>query len=177
MINICKRGFLALSMSAGLAAGAAWADSPLGEINIELRANVVDYSCYVETGDDNKTVQLGTWPTKQLRTAGSTTQSIPFTLKLNGCPPGAASITFSGKKADGNSELLALNDASGATNVAVELRNKDKTRLPLDRASQEVAVNANGDATLTFFANFIALADNPQPGKADADATFMINYY
>ncbi|WP_435955402.1 fimbria assembly protein [Dryocola sp. BD626] len=166
-----------IALLAALAAGPASADSPLGEINIELHGTVVDYACYVETGQDNKTVQLGTWPTKQLRTAGSTTQSIPFTVKLNGCPPGSASITFSGKNVAGNPALLALNDASSATNVAVQLRDKDKTQLPLDQASQDVAVDANGDATLSFYANYIAIADNPQPGKADADATFMINYY
>lgn len=168
---------LALCLAAGLAAGSAWADSPLGEVNIELRGNVVDYSCYVETGSDNKTVQLGSWPTRQLRTTGSTTQSMPFTLKLNGCPPGSASITFSGQSAGGNPALLALNDASSATNIAVQLRDKDNAPLSLDHASQDVAVDANGNASLTFYANYIALADNPQPGKADADATFMINYY
>lgn len=176
MTNMHSLRLLAIFLVAGLGAGSARADSPLGEINIELRGNVVDYSCYVETGDDNKTVQLGTWPTKQLRTTGSTTQSMPFTLKLNGCPPGSASITFTGKKIDGNPGLLALNGTSSATNVAVELRDKDKTQLPLDRASQDVPVDANGNASLTFFANYIAVADNPQPGKADADATFMINY-
>ncbi|RJT21490.1 fimbriae assembly protein [Buttiauxella izardii] len=155
----------------------AQAGSSLGEVNIELRGNVVDFSCYVEIGDENKTVQLGRWPTKELRTVGSTTQSMPFTLKLNGCPPGAASITFSGKQAAGNPGLLGLNDSSGATNVAIELRDKDKTPLPLEQASQDVAVDANGNAVLNFFANYIALADNPQAGQANADATFMINYY
>ncbi|MCT4705374.1 fimbria assembly protein [Enterobacteriaceae bacterium H11S18] len=166
-----------LVLAAGGASLNAGADSSLGEINIELRGNVVDYSCYVETGSDSKTVQLGTWPTKQLSTVGSTTQSMPFTLKLNGCPPGSASITFSGKTASGNPALLALNGTSSAKNVAVQLRDKDKTQLPLEQASQDVAVDAQGNATLTFYANYIALADNPQPGKADADATFMINYY
>jgi minor fimbrial subunit len=177
MTNRYSSRRLALCLLIGLAAGNARADSPLGEINIELRGNVVDYSCYVETGDDNKTVQLGTWPTRQLRTAGSRTQSMPFTLKLKGCPPGSASITFSGKNVAGHPGLLALSDTSSATNIAVELRDGDKSELPLDRASQDVAVDANGDAALTFFAGYIALADNPQPGKADAEATFMINYY
>lgn len=172
-----RNNALLILLFAGMVVSQAQADSPLGEVNIELRGNVVDFSCYVETADENKTVQLGRWPTKQLRTAGSTTQSMPFTLKLNGCPPGAASITFSGKQASGNPGLLALIDESGATNVAVELLDKDKTRLPLEQASQDVAVDANGNAVLTFFANYIALADNPQPGLANADATFMINYY
>lgn len=177
MTKFYRGAFLALSVLNAFMSCPVRADSPLGEINIELRGNVVDYSCYVETGSDNKTVQLGTWPTKQLRTAGSTTQSMPFSLKLNGCPPGSASITFSGNNAQGDPGLLALNTASSATRVAVELRDKDKTRLPLGQASQDVVVDANGNVTLIFFANYIALADNPQPGKADAEATFMINYY
>ncbi|MCT4714799.1 fimbria assembly protein [Enterobacteriaceae bacterium H18W14] len=177
MTKFYRASFLALTVLAALVPYRARAASPLGEINIELRGNVVDYSCYVETGDDNKTVQLGTWPTRQLRTTGSTTQSMPFTLKLKGCPPGSVSITFTGKSVADNPDLLALNATSGATNIAVELRNEDKTRLALESASKDVTADVNGNAALTFFANYIALADNPQPGRADAEATFMINYY
>nr|WP_232012409.1 fimbria assembly protein [Cedecea lapagei] len=151
------------------------ADSPLGEINVELRGNIVDYTCVVETSSDNKTVKMGSWPTKQLRTAGSTTQAMPFNLKLTGCPPsGTASITFTGKNnGDG---LLALNTASTAKNVAIELLDEDKTRLLLDNASKEMQVDANGDVTMRFWANYIATADNPDAGLANADATFLINY-
>jgi minor fimbrial subunit len=152
------------------------ASTPLGEINIELRGNVVDFTCVVDAGDSDKTVPLGRWPTKQLRQAGSTTSEIPFSLKLTGCPPGAASITFSGTPDTQDSTLLKLNGSSQASNVAVEIRDKDRTRLPLEQASQEVVVDALGNATLQFFANYIATANDPQPGVADADATFMINY-
>ncbi len=148
----------------------------LGEINIELYGNIVDFTCVAEGSDSDKTVTLGTWPTKQLSTAGSRTQPVPFTLKLTGCPPGSASITFSGKAEGSDNSLLALNDASAARNVAVEIRDRDKTRLALQQASQVVAVDAGGNAELSFYANYIATADNPQPGRADADATFMINY-
>lgn len=154
----------------------AQASTALGEINIELYGNIVDFTCVVESSDSDKSVTLGTWPTKQLSAAGSKTQAVPFTLKLTGCPPGAASITFSGKTDAHDSELLSLNDASQASNVAVEILDRDKTRLALQQASQEVIVDAQGDATLEFYANYIATADNPLPGRADADATFMINY-
>ena len=149
----------------------AQADTALGEINIRLYGNIV-----AEGSDSDKTVTLGTWPTKQLSTTGSRTQPMPFTLKLTGCPPGAASITFSGKADGSNNGLLALNDASTASRVAVEIRDADKTRLALQQASQPVSVDAQGNATLSFYANYIATADNPQPGRADADVTFMINY-
>jgi len=168
-------------LTCALAAGALWlplaqAANPLGEINIQLYGNVVDFTCVAEGSDANKTVPLGTWATKQLKTAGSKTQAMPFTLKLTGCPPGAASITFSGKTNAQDTQLLALNDASNATNVAVEILDGDKTRLPLLQASREVVIDANGDAELSFYAHYIATANNPQPGRADADATFMINY-
>ncbi|NDO83648.1 adhesin [Citrobacter sp. NCU1] len=151
------------------------AESSLGEINIELRGNVVDFTCAVIAGDSNKTVELGTWPTKQLRTTGDTTQPIPFSLKLEGCPPGSASMTFSGTPAPGTS-LLALDDTVMAQKVAIEIRYSDRNRLPLEQASQSVSIDENGNATLTFFANYIAIADGVQPGTAKADATFMINY-
>ncbi|AUJ82619.1 fimbria assembly protein [Enterobacter cancerogenus] len=154
----------------------AGANTALGEINIQLYGNIVDFTCVAEGSDSDKTVPLGTWPTKQLRTTGSRTQPMPFTLKLTGCPPGAASITFSGKADGSDNSLLGLNEASDATHVAVEIRDRDKTRLALEQASQPVTVDALGNAELAFYANYIATADNPQPGRADADATFMINY-
>lgn len=172
-----QRRFLLVAMAlACMSSGGALADTPLGEINIELYGNIVDFTCVAEGSDSDKSVTLGTWPTKQLNTAGSRTQAMPFTLKLTGCPPGAASITFSGKTDPQDPELLALNDASQASNVAVEIRDRDKTRLPLQQASQDVVVDAQGNAVLDFYANYIATANNPQPGRADADATFMINY-
>lgn len=157
-------------------ASGALAANALGEINIELYGNIVDFTCVAEGSDSDKSVTLGTWPTKQLSTTGSRTQAMPFSLKLTGCPPGAASVTFSGKTDTHDPELLALNDASQASNVAVEIRDRDKTRLPLQQASQDVVVDAQGNAVLDFYANYIATANNPQPGRADADATFMINY-
>nr|WP_230352307.1 fimbria assembly protein [Lelliottia sp. WAP21] len=165
-----------LMLALTLVSSATQANSSLGQVNIKLYGTIVDFTCVAEGNDSNKSVTLGTWPTKQLNTTGSRTQAMPFTLKLTGCPPGAASITFSGKADAQDNELLALNDASKASHVAVEIRDSDKTRLPLQQASRDVAIDAQGNAVLAFYANYIATADNPQPGRADADATFMINY-
>ncbi|MGO3911773.1 fimbria assembly protein [Huaxiibacter chinensis] len=165
-----------LTLALMVASSATQANSSLGQVNIKLYGTVVDFTCVAEGNDSNKSVTLGTWPTKQLSKTGNRTQAMPFTLKLTGCPPGAASITFSGKADAQDSELLALNDASQASRVAVEIRDSDKTRLPLQQASRNVAIDAQGNAVLAFYANYIATADNPQPGRADADATFMINY-
>ncbi|WP_342325607.1 fimbria assembly protein [Kosakonia sp. BYX6] len=149
----------------------AWAD-----INIELRATVVNIACSVVSSDSNKTVDLGHWPTKQLKTAGSTTPPVPFSLRLKGCPPGSASITFSGKKAS-STGLLALSDSVMAQKVAIELRDGNRVSLALEAASQAIPVDKNGNTVLHFYANYIALVDNPTPGIAKSDATFTLNYY
>lgn len=171
-----KKTLIRLALAIGLVSHQAQADTPLGEINIELTGNVVDYSCVVEAGDSDKVVELGRWATKQLRNSGSTTSLAPFQLRLTGCPPGSASITFTGKSDDSDPGLLALNGSSAASRVAVELRDADRSRLPLQQASRAVAVDDKGDTTLQFYANYISTADDPHPGKADADATFLINY-
>ncbi|CEC48703.1 fimbria-like protein FimF precursor [Salmonella enterica subsp. enterica serovar Paratyphi A] len=58
------------------------ANSSLGEVNIELRGNVVDFTCAVVAGDSNKSVNLGTWPTKQLHAAGDATQPVAFSIAV-----------------------------------------------------------------------------------------------
>lgn len=45
------------------------AASSLGEINIELRGNVVDFTCAVIAGDSNKSVELGTGRQSSFRPA------------------------------------------------------------------------------------------------------------
>ena len=152
-----------------------WAVDPLGTININLHGNVVDFSCTVNTADIDKTVDLGRWPTTQLLNAGDTTALVPFSLRLEGCPPGSVAILFTGTPAS-DANLLALDDPAMAQTVAIELRNSDRSRLALGEASPTEEVDANGNVTLNFFANYRALASGVRPGVAKADAIFMINY-
>ncbi len=65
----------------------AHAETALGEINIQLYGNIVDFTCVAEGTTAIKPSRSAP-PTKQLRTTGSRTQPVPFTLKLTGCPPG-----------------------------------------------------------------------------------------
>lgn len=170
-----KRQILGIALLAGLGTAQA-VNSPLGEINIRLKGNVVDYACMVQAQDSDKVVPLGSWSTRQLTGDGSTTSLVPFTLRLTGCPPGSASLTFAGNSPSGHDGLLALNSVSTATQVAIELHDSDRQRLPLRQISRPVEIDANGDATLKFYANYISLAQNPTAGSANADATFVINY-
>ncbi len=57
-----------------------------------------------------------------------------------------------------DTNLLALDDPAMAQTVAIELRNSDRSRLALGEASPTEEVDANGNVTLNFFANYRALA-------------------
>lgn len=147
----------------------------ISEVNIELTGNIIDTSCII-SGSSEKTVELGKWATKQLPTAGSSTQAVAFTLQLTSCPSGSAVVIFTGTPDNVNPELLALNGSSTAQNVAIEIRDKDRSRLPLQQQSQDVSIDANGDASLLFYANYIATGGNITAGSANGDVTFSITY-
>ncbi|MDF7758752.1 fimbria assembly protein [Kosakonia cowanii] len=163
--------FLCFILLLGCAASAADAQT-----NIELRGTVIHAGCAVESSDRHKTVSLGRWPVRQLQMAGNITTPVAFSLRLKGCPPGSVSITFSGKAAS-NSGWLALSDNKMAHQVAIQLRDHDLSPLELETPSQVMLVDGNGNSLLQFFANYIALVNNPTAGIAKADATFTINYY
>jgi len=146
------------------------------QTNLELRGVVIHAGCAVESSDSHKTVSLGRWPVRQLQLAGNVTTPVAFSLRLKGCPPGSVSITFSGKAAS-NPAWLALSDSKMAHQVAIQLRDHDLSPLDLETPSQVVMVEGNGNSLLQFFANYIALVNNPEPGIAKSDVTFTINYY
>lgn len=130
-----------------------WAADFLGTININLHGNVVDFFCTVNTADIDKTVDLGRWPTTQLLNAGDTTALVFFSLRLEGCFLGLVAILFTGTPAF-DTNLLALDDFAMAQTVAIELRNSDCFWLALGEASPTEEVDANGNVTLNFFANY-----------------------
>lgn len=147
----------------------------ISEVNLELTGNIIDTSCII-SGSSEKTVELGKWATKQLLAAGSVTSPVAFSVQLTGCPSGSAAMMFYGIPDNSNSELLALSQTSSAQNIAIEIRDSNGSRLPLQQQNQEVQINENGDATLSFYANYIATGGNITAGSANADITFSIIY-
>lgn len=155
----------------------ASADDYLGIINLELKATVVSDACVIEARDNGQTVDLGTWATQDLPRTGSTTRAKKFSISLHNCPPSRpVAIRFDGQTAS-YPDLIKLSNASTASNVAIELKDKHSTRLGLMSDSPTVTPDANGDATLDFSANLIATGTPVGAGTTKADLTFIINYY
>ncbi|MFJ3358432.1 fimbrial protein [Serratia liquefaciens] len=147
----------------------------LSSINIRLSGNIVNLSCVVDPADVDKTVNLGDWATKQLRYPSGHSEPVAFNIRLTGCTASGVTLAFTGSGDKTDSTLLALNDESTASGVAIEIMDADHKRIALGSNSQRVAVDNNGDVTLQFSARYLAVA-SPVAGSADADSEFMLTY-
>jgi len=167
------------AVSAFLSPHSAHADGSLGEINIRLSGTVVALGCTVDPGDIDKPVKLGEWATKQLRKAGDTTNPVSFSIRLTGCTASGVTTAFTGAKDKKESSLLALNSegADSAHGVAVQILDGARHRIPMGDDAPKETVDANGDATLSYYANYMATSnDGVIPGIADADTDFTLTY-
>ena len=154
------------------------ATSALGEINIRLTATVVAAGCMVDP-DDVKPVDLGEWQTKQLRKAGQTTTAVPFSIHLTGCTADNVKLKFTGVKDSNDNSLLAIDakDDNAAQGVAIEILDNRHNRIPLDEDTPSAVMDANGNATFNFLADYVVTAsDSVKPGDANASAEFTLIY-
>ena len=171
-----KKIILGTALSAFMVATAQTKE--LARINISLTATVIDYSCAISFGDEDKTVSLGSWDPAYFHRAGKESVPVPFILHLTECPLGSVAITFQGQSSAADPDLLALEKSDdSAQNIAIKILDADKKLLPLGHASPQVAVDAEGNASMKYYANYIALGNGVVGGSANADASFTINYY
>lgn len=150
--------------------------SGLGKVNIRLTGKIVALSCEVESADVNKTVSLGNWAAGQLNYLGGHSEPVSFTIRLSGCTASSVALTFTGNADSGDRSLLALNDQSSATGIAVEIMDVSHKRLSLNEKTERVAVDDNGNVSLNFTARYLSTGGRVTAGSANADSTFTLTY-
>ena len=109
----------------------------------------------------------------------------PFSIPLTNCSTGPASeniakVLFDGiggsTNADASNGVLGLDKSSKASGIGIQLLKEDGvTPFPLGKATQVGAVE-KGDMTLNFNARYIRTSAKPQPGSANAKASFTVSY-
>lgn len=155
------------------------AQADLGVINIRLSGTVVALGCTVDPGDVDKPVNLGEWATKQLKKAGNSTNPVAFSIHLTGCTASGVTLAFTGTKDKTDNSLLALNNggSDAAQGVAVQIMDNQQNRISVGDNAPRGVVDANGNLTLNFYANYVATADScVTAGVADADSVFTLTY-
>ena len=156
----------------------AYSNAALDEVNLNLSGTVIEKTCGIDSTLQNKLVEFDKVSIKQLLKVGDQSTPKAFQFDFRNCPAnGAVTITFTGQKDTSDTQLLALDNISGkAENVAIEIRDKDKNRIALDKKSQQFITDTNGRATAVFYANYIATKLPVKVGAANAKMQFSIEY-
>lgn len=151
------------------------------DVLIQINGTVVSSGCSVATGTAEQYVDLGRWPTSQF-TEGTTTGPVAFTINLENCNGASSkisgvSVAFSGAPDTANSNLLALNGDSTASNVGIAILDEDKNIITPGEASEVYPLETDSStATLVFYGQYVATANNVTAGTANSDATFTLTY-
>jgi len=151
---------------------------------VHFVGELVNAACAVSTDTANQIVDLGQHRTANLAAAGAKSTAIPFNIKLVDCDASqvttGVSFAFNGQTVTANNKLLAVNSGGGnepaAKNVGIEIADGASTILAVDGTgfSTETPI-IDGTNTFPFSARYVATGVST-PGKANADATFVINY-
>ncbi|MFT0693084.1 type 1 fimbrial major subunit FimA [Acinetobacter bereziniae] len=151
---------------------------------VHFVGELVNAACAVSTDTADQTVDLGQHRTARLAKAGDVSPAVPFNIQLVDCDSKlvttGVSFAFNGQTVNNNNKLLAVNGGGGnapaATNVGIEITDYASQILAVDGTgfSKEQKVN-DGTNTFPFTARYVATGAST-PGKANADATFVVNY-
>ncbi|HBM0103178.1 TPA: fimbrial protein, partial [Salmonella enterica subsp. enterica serovar Wedding] len=155
---------------------------------------ITNSPCDIAPGDDAITVPFGQISYRHLKTAGSTTDSKPFTIHLQNCafdednsvnnknPVGKMSkvtVSFTADTSGIDTTNKAYTSVGGAKYVGVQLLQSDNTTIiePNTQMQDGDAQQLHaGNNSLNFFARLIALSDNVTPGEVNASVTYTLKY-
>lgn len=150
----------------------------LDSINLTLSGVVTEKTCGVLSTEQDKYISLGSIRVGQSMLKGDRSPRVPINFEMSSCPAnGSVTITFTGNKDSIDTELLAIdNIANKAKNVAIEITDKNKIRVALDKKSQPISTDSHGNTSAVFYANYFVTQGAADVGKANAKMQFSIEY-
>ncbi|EPR9731789.1 fimbrial protein [Enterobacter bugandensis] len=137
-------------------------------------------TCSIAPDSQNLTVTMDSVQSKYFTQSGMGADYHPFAINVENCAgtEGSVSITFDGTPDTANPDLLTLIGGEGyATGIGVGIYNQDKSLISMGSKSQKTMIIPNqSDATLQFYARYVATANKVTTGTANATTTFILNY-
>lgn len=180
-LDIMKKAILHVLVSGCLfsMAGAATAAADTG--NIKFIGDITTSACAIGGGQQgaDMTVTMGSIPTHMFQSVGDRSPETDFTITLIGCDTSVsdtAEISFTpGAGSVINSRLLSLENASGATGVAVGLAEANGQDIVVGGSAVSYSL-LDGTNVLNFKAFYEATAATVTAGAANARAVFAVAY-
>lgn len=169
-------GPVALGLSFGLISQALAYDGA-----VKFTGNILDAACTVDIGENSTIpVVLGDVQKSAFTGDGSQAATTKFTVKLKACPAGVdkATVKFYGSSYSGDDNYIALDAAADtATGVAIQIKDKTQTVVPLAVDSQVYALLPDVENDLDFYASYVQRgATAVGKGSANATVNFTVDY-
>ncbi|KFK91917.1 hypothetical protein IV04_19580 [Serratia sp. Ag1] len=168
-------GVLLLSF-AGVSVNAQAADG-----TITVTAEFFVPTCNVHADSKNMTVQLGNVQRAELKTVGTISTKVPFTLKFTDCATTTGvDISFMGTAAASDDSVFALENPdllSTAKNVGLQITTDwDTVVKPNYQWNGYRVVQQAGDFSVTYNAAYKALGGDVGAGDANATVEYNVVY-
>lgn len=181
-----KKALLAAAV-ASLLAGAMTAQAATTTVDggtVHFTGQLINAACAVDVNSQDQTVDLGQYRTATFNAVGARSASVPFTIQLKDCDTtvsSRAAVAFTGQQDAANPTLLAVSSAAtnGTTANGVGIQILDTASnilVPDGTAFSADQTLIDGFNTLHFSAAYVATAASATAGRADADATFVVQY-
>ncbi|EHM49131.1 MAG: type 1 fimbrial protein [Yokenella regensburgei] len=149
---------------------------------VEFTGEIIKSTCNVVSGDQDKQVFIGKYPTSAFTKVGDVTASKAFTIQLEKCTAGDYTLRFDGQTVAGHSNLLSVDKAQG---VGIEILDNNEKIIPINQSAgtdtpwvtitPSAPEASDGTATFNLKARYKSF-DTVQAGSANANANFTIEY-
>lgn len=162
---------------------AAFAAGEMGQGTITFTGSVTEAPCSVSAADTNLAIDLGQVSKNMLTGTGKFGTAVPIEIHLTGCSFAAATGNTAAPLSKVSVSFPGLTSTTGmvpntgnATNVAIQMLNRDNTNLNFTTGSSETEMR-NGDGSLQLFARIASnSATAAGAGSVTAKVTYMLNY-
>lgn len=131
------------------------------------------------------TVRMGTYTLSAVGILpGSSSEPVDFGIKLKSCSAGINRITYRflrvGETADFRNGVIKLNSSSTAKGVGIQIKHANGQPAVIDGVTQQVYDDYDskgGNFEIPMTAAYYHIVDQElQPGTANAELTFLIDY-
>lgn len=145
---------------------------------VKFTGEIVQSTCTVTSSDKNKEVSIGKYLSNSFDDVGAVSASKAFSISLDNCAKGDYTLRFDGKTVAGHPNLLSVSQASG---VGIEILTNDEKPFSINQDADPstpwvTLADENSKTTFNLKARYKSFLKEVTPGKADANASFTIEY-
>ena len=147
--------------------------------NINFTGEITANTCSINSGQTDKTINMGSVPASALQTKGQIAGSQNFTLSLKGCTGGATAVAahFESLVSATPEGRLKLDGTSTAKNVEIAIYDNNGVAQPVNGIvpSQSYVNLVSGEAELNYVAAYYAVGA-AGVGTANSTVSYSLSY-